>query len=75
MQKRKETLITGVGRLIEKLDLFKASDHLFAGMFLELQTALKENSSKLKEWEKQGERFLRPNSSKKSSSTEANQES
>jgi hypothetical protein len=43
----------------ERLGLLTASDELITGLFLEAVNAIKENQNRIKEWETQGERFLK----------------
>lgn len=53
-----------IGNLAERCFMLSASDELIAGIFLQLKQALDEKSEKLKEWEAQGERFLKPRKQK-----------
>jgi hypothetical protein len=69
LAKRKEALPALLARFLEKLDLHTVSDTVLLGALVDVQTALKEESSKLQEWEKLGARFLKP-LRKKSATTE-----
>ncbi|OAI47774.1 hypothetical protein AYO45_05585 [Gammaproteobacteria bacterium SCGC AG-212-F23] len=43
----------------ERLGLLTASDELITGLFLEAVHALKEDHSRIKKWETEGEQFLK----------------
>lgn len=56
IEKRKKE----IGGLIEKMELLTVPDPILTGLFLELQSALKDNSDKVKMWEHQGAQAIRP---------------
>jgi hypothetical protein len=55
IDKRKKEIASSA----ERLGLLTASDELITGIFLDAVNALKENSQRIKEWETEGERFLK----------------
>jgi hypothetical protein len=55
IEKRKQN----IGVFAEKFGLLTASDALIMGLFAEVETAIKNKSDKIKEWENQGGRFLK----------------
>jgi hypothetical protein len=55
IEKRKKEIASSA----ERLGLLTASDELITGLFLEAASAIKENQNRIKEWEAQGERFLK----------------
>jgi hypothetical protein len=55
VEKRKKEIAISA----ERLGLLTASDEFITGLFLEAATVLKENHHRVKEWELDGERFLK----------------
>jgi hypothetical protein len=55
IEKRKKEIANSA----ERLGLLTVSDELITGLFLEAANAIKENQNRIKEWEAQGERFLK----------------
>jgi hypothetical protein len=55
IEKRKKEIASSA----ERLGLLTASDEIITGLFLEAANALKENHPRIKEWELDGERFLK----------------
>lgn len=56
IEKRKDE----IGVLAQKFELLTTSDVVFAGLFAELQSALKSNSDKITHWEKEGAHHFTP---------------
>lgn len=52
--------------MAEKADLLTVPDPVMAGLFVEAQLALKNNSDQLKAWEEKGKVFLKSKRCKKS---------
>lgn len=61
IEKRKKE----IGALAEKFSLLTLSDRLIVGVFSEVQTALNNQSEKIKTWENQGAKFLKPKPNRK----------
>lgn len=49
-----------IGDLAEKMQLLTVSDSVLAGVFLELEQALTDDADKVKQWDTDGNRFLKP---------------
>ena len=58
-----------IGNMALQFDLLTAPDKLIAGLFLEAQAAIQQQSPKIQEWEMQGARFCQ---SKKSNTKTVN---
>ncbi|MBV9575132.1 MAG: conjugal transfer protein TraD [Gammaproteobacteria bacterium] len=56
IEKRKQE----IGQLAEKFGLLTLSDAVMNGLFLDVQSAAQEKSEKIKSWESEGTRFLKP---------------
>lgn len=56
IEKRKKE----IAAYAEKFGLLTTSDNFIAGLFLEAQTAIREKSEKIKHWESQGDKSLKP---------------
>lgn len=67
IEKRKKE----IGALAEKFGLLTVSDTLIVGLFSEVQTALNDKSEKIKTWENQGAKFLKPKRNSKTTQESA----
>lgn len=68
IEKRKKE----IGAWAEKFGLLTIPDTLIVGLFSEIQTALKDKSEKIKLWETQGAKLLKPKQNRKTAQASTN---
>ncbi len=49
-----------IANLVERCGLLTISDEILTGLFLDCEKAIKVKDNRVKEWQLQGEKFLRP---------------